>query len=199
MSVRGRPKPVIVCCSKSVGEVTGSTHGGSPAQAVDVGVVAGDVPVGAGVGVRDDCPVAVGVRVPLTRVAVGAFVPAGVGAPEHAGDIGVFRQPRRGLHESVVQASPSSQCSLLQSEEQPSQLTALPSSQVSGNSTLWLPHTGQAGRVSEANSIGVGDTPLRPTGGFDLGKMRMALPSLPLASTLAEPLIVNCSRDSTLM
>src|SRR5262249_18412284 len=111
--------------------------------------------------------------------------------------------------ESIVQSLLSTQISVRQNFEQPSQPTGVPTllSQVSGNSTTPLPHTGQGFRhpvgVSKAVhvvlgcSTGAGWTSPAPiTGGLRLGKLNVLMPSRPnvpviVAST--EPFTVSCS------
>ena len=148
---------------------------------------------GSGPGLQDP---AWHVSMPLQATLSGQGVPLGAMGCGH---------PSCGSQVSVVQANPSLQLSVRQNAEQPSQRCVPPSSQVSGNSTVPLPHTGQASRqsagepaavqVARGDMAGEGVTrPLPTTGGLRLGWIRPFDPdaALPVASTV--PLTVSCSR-----
>ena len=108
-------------------------------------VVGGTVPVvrnfGAGVVVGGSVLLGVGVGVAPVGVTVGV----GVGGSMHGLGAATLRHPSRLSQESMVQTAPSSQSSIWQNGEQPSQLLVdptAPSSQVSGNSVTPFPHVG---------------------------------------------------------
>src|SRR4029453_12789042 len=114
-------------------------------------------------------------------------------------------QPSWASHWSVVQGLLSSQLSIWQNCEQPSQLTAFPPSHVSGNSTLPLPQVGHGtrqlgwpGAVHTASNVRVGaGAVMPPPVNFFSGDTSVPRPWVPpdlLWVALIEPLTVMSSR-----